>query len=271
MQNNEKLKFAKEYKNKLLQHGNPKVLFIDNPDRLSFLQLQALSFEILNKVNNLDISLGYEPYDTGMEPPPQISNSEREDLFVDFLDWYEILQTLNHDVFNFVIKNYPVNKCPRILCVGDGENCHLGRKLAMKGYQVVSVDPVARKEFSSNRNKNNQERKVNGNLHIVQGEFFDISTDMINWANLIVGSKIPCCAESLIGLNKPAVFNISGNAEVHNMRFKGKRITSSKQLTFEIMKCKGVRVERTIEEFSGRERLLFICNEREYGEVGERD
>lgn len=256
--------FIENYQRKLIQYG--KKVISENPDKLSIIEIDNLSYEIMNRINDIDSNFGYETHEIE-KPPILISKERRMSLFIDFLDWYDIVETPSYDVYKYVLDNYLPNRCTRILCVGDGENSHLGRKLAMKGYQVVCIDPVARKEFSSNRNKNNQERKVNGNLHVVQGEFFDISTDMINWADLIVGSKIPCCAESLIGLNKPAVFNISENAEVHNMRFKGKKINSSKQLKLEIMKCKGVKVERRIEEHTNRERLLFICNEREYGEV----
>ena len=256
--------YIENYFRKLIVNG--KKVITENPDKLSIIELENLSYEIMNRINEINSGLGYETREVE-KPPILISKERRISLFVDFIDWYDIVETPSYDVYKYVLENYPLNRCTRILCVGDGENSHLGRKLAMKGYQVVCVDPVAKKEFSSNRNKNNQERKANGNLHVVQGEFFDISEDMINWADLIVGSKIPCCAESLIGLNKTAVFNISENAEVHNMRFKGKKINSSKQLKLEIMKCEGVRVERRIEEHTNREKLLFICNEREYGEV----
>ena len=54
---------------------------------------------------------------------------------------------------NYIQENYPVEEYRQILCVGDGQCSHLGRKLADKGYNVVSVDPLARKEFSTRRNE----------------------------------------------------------------------------------------------------------------------
>lgn len=65
---------------------------------------------------------------------------------------------------------------------------------------------------------------------------------MIDWANLIVGGKVPQIAEELVGLHKPALFSISANAEIYKMRFKGTFIKSSDQLSREIAKCPGVIV-----------------------------
>lgn len=84
---------------------------------------------------------------------------------------------------------------------------------------------------------------------------------MIEWANVIVGSKVPLCAEALIAQKKPAVFNISNNVEIYNMRFKGRQIHSSEELVESIKKYPGVRIEKGKGDEPAE--LLFVCNERE--------
>lgn len=182
---------------------------------------------------------------------------------MDFLDWYDIVKTPSNALFDYIKANYSIKDYRRILCVGDGECSHLGRKLADIGYNVVSVDPFARKEFSTKGNSGKA-----GKLHVVQGKFFRTYTDMINWADLIVGAKVPECAEELIGLNKETVFNISNNAEIYNMRFKGVPITSSKILEDEIKKCKGVTTKKVKRyQDDDDEILIFISEPREKEEL----
>lgn len=248
------LKEAMNIREKLLEHG--RYLAIDNPDRLSLLECSALSIKILKIIDEIDMSMGFEHHDVG-EYPLGISQDRIDELFIDFEDWYEIVKTPSKSIYDYVLKNFPKNKFQKILCVGDGECSHLGRKLAMKGYNVVSVDPCAKKEFSMKK------RNGSGSLHVVKGSFFKTSTDMIDWADAIVGAKVPLCAEELIGLKKPTVFNISGNAEIYNMKFKGKPIKSSEELTREISKCTGVSVKKQYDEILGKEDIIFVCDPRE--------
>lgn len=244
--------FAKiqEYRSKLLTCGRS-VIF-ENPDKLNEQQMMALEERIFRELNEIDMSLGYEYYDTGMRIPAGISKEQQDELYMDFLDWYQVLPTPSGKIYDYVVKNYSTDRYPRIICVGDGKNCHLGRKLAMKGYNVVSVDPQAQKRKSYGKLGG-----LGGKLHIVKGQFLRESSDMIDWADLIVGSKIPQCAEELIGLSKPAVFNISNNAEIYKMRFKGKFIKSSEELTNQIAKCKGVSVKKIDDDLG--ESNIFVC------------
>lgn len=222
-----------KYKEGLIKCG--KKVSAENPDRLSIRELEALVERIWKELNGIDVSLGYPPINMILKNTHGISEDRVHELYLDFLDWYDVIKTPSNSLFSYIQENYPVEKYRQILCVGDGQCSHLGRKLADKGYNVVSVDPLARKEFSSKRS----ERKK-GKLHVVRGKFFRTSTDMIDWADLIVGAKIPECAEELIGLRKESVFNVSNNAEIYRMRFKGVPITSSKVLMNEIGKSKGV-------------------------------
>ena len=146
-----------------------------------------------------------------------------------------------------------------MLCIGDGEHCHLGRKLAALGYTVVVVDTVSKKEFTIPKQENG------GMLRVVQGEFHETSEDMMDWANLIVGAKVPQCAEILTKTKKPTIFNISGNAEIYHMRFNGKEIHSSEELEKEIEKLKNVKKIMHTDSF-GRKNYIYVCNEREYEE-----
>lgn len=221
-----------KYRDNLVNYGRR--VCTENPDRLNDEQLKALTARIFSELNNIDMAMGYEYHDTGVTCPQSISKEEQKGLFVDFIDWYDVIPTLSNSVYQYVLKKYPAEKYPKVLCVGDGKKCHLGRKLAMKGYDVVSVDPVAQKQFTGKQNGK-------GKLYVVNAEFFDTSKDMIDWASVVVGTKVPLCAEDLVKIPKPTVFNISNNVEIYNMRFKGVPIKSSAQLQDEIKKCSGVK------------------------------
>lgn len=235
MNQQETLKIAMQYRNNLIQSGQR--VATENPDRLTKDEMEALLEKIFAQINKIDMSMGYEYHDVGLRLPPAITKERQEELFLEFIDWYQVVDTPSEAVRKYVTRNYSSQKYPQILCIGDGENCHLGRKLAMQGYRVVSVDPLAKKEFSMRKSSKG------GSLHVVQGEFNEKSEDMIRWAHAIVGSKVPLCAESLVSQKKPAIFSISNNVEIYNMRFKGKTIHSSKELSDAIRKCKGVETE----------------------------
>ena len=67
-----------------------------------------------------------------------------------------------------------------------------------------------KKEFTIPKQENG------GMLRVVQGEFHETSEDMMDWANLIVGAKVPQCAE-ILTKTKSQQFYISGNAEIYHM------------------------------------------------------
>ena len=195
----------------------------------------------------------------GMDKPESVSDVRAKELFVDFLDWYGIIPTPANKVYGEVIKNYPASKYKRILCVGDGKCSHLGRKLAEKGYEVVSVDPEARKEFSG------KAKNGTGKLYVVRGQFLSNSEDMQDWADLIVGSKITEFVEEVVDAKKPAVFTISDNAEIYNMRYKGKPIRSSKELDDELIKVKGMTVKKVGDKFDDNRVLVYVYDPIERG------
>lgn len=250
-----------KYRQNLIKYG--RIVPLENPDCLVPDEMRVLVFKIFEALNNLDMSVGYEYHDTGFRMPEGFDEETAEVFFDDFMDWYNIIETPSNQIFKYVTQNFSPQKYHKILCVGDGENSHLGRKLAMQGYDVVSVDPLARKRFSGRINNGIQKsNRTQGKFHVVQGSFFRTSKDMIEWADLIVGSKVPLCAEELVELKKPAVFNISSNAEIYNMRFKGVPINSSADLIREIKKCNGVSVKKCYNDL-GEEDLIFVCDGRE--------
>ena len=231
-----------KYREGLINYGR-EVVFT-NPDRLSDKELQALVYTIFERINELDMACGLPYHNTGMPMPNSVSKDRANELFVDFLDWYEIIQTPANKVYSEVVKNFPVSKYKRVLCVGDGMCSHLGRKLAEAGYEVVSVDPYARKEFSG------KAKNGNGKLYVTQASFFRTSGDMQDWADLIVGSKITEFVEEIANSKKPAVFTISDNAEIYHMRYNGKPIRKSKDLENELEKVKGITVKNIRDELS---------------------
>lgn len=99
-------------------------------------------------------------------------------------------------------------------------------------------------------------------MHVVNGKFFDTSEDMIEWADIIVGVKVPLCAEDLTKVAKPTIFSISINPEIYNMRFNGVPITSVELLEHEIEKIP--RVKRVnFQGFLGEESHIYVCDERQ--------
>lgn len=160
-----------KYRAKLIEYGK-KVVF-ENPDRLNSDEVQALTAKIFEHLNELDMSLGYDNYDTGIRKPKNIDKDRQEELFISFIDWYGIIPEGTTLINNYVQKNYPQTQYKKVICVGDGEWCHLGRKLANKGYDVVVVDPVSKKKFER------ASHDEYGSLYVVNGKFFDTSEDMI--------------------------------------------------------------------------------------------
>ena len=246
----EELQEIVRFRTEVIEKGR-EVLYT-NPDRLSDDEFQALIYTIFEKINELDMSSGCEYHDTGVKCPEGISRARCEQLFVDFLDWYRIIETPSNIVYDEVTKNFPASKYKRILCVGDGMCSHLGRKLAEAGYEVVSVDPDARKEFSG-KAKNRK-----GKLHVTKAQFFRNSEDMQDWADLICGSKITEFVEEVVGAKKPAVFTISDNAEIYQMRFKGRPIYSSSDLDEELRKIKGVTARKIEDEFEDDRISIYV-------------
>lgn len=246
----EELQEIARFRTEVIEKGR-EVLYT-NPDRLSDDEFQALIYTIFEKINELDMSSGCEYHDTGVKCPEGISRARCEQLFVDFLDWYRIIETPSNIVYDEVTKNFPASKYKRILCVGDGMCSHLGRKLAEAGYEVVSVDPDARKEFSG-KAKNGK-----GKLHVTKAQFFRNSEDMQDWADLICGSKITEFVEEVVRAKKPAVFTISDNAEIYQMRFKGRPIYSSSDLDEELRKIKGVTARKIEDEFEDDRISIYV-------------
>lgn len=224
-----------EFRRNLIEKG--KQVTKENPDRLSADQLTALTEKILREINGISRELGYPTQKIEIRKPESISEDEQEDLFYEFIDWYDIVHTPNIYLYEYVLKHYPKSKYSQIVCVGDGQNCHLGRKLAMKGYKVISVDPLARKEFSSTERTEDGE----GMLRVIKGKFFASSKDLVDWAHLVIGAKVPECVPDLVNLPKPTVFSISADPEIYHMKFKGIPVTSAKKYRKLIKKCPGIR------------------------------
>ena len=220
----------------LLKYG--KIVGFENPDNLPLNELTALSIKILKEVENIDRKFGYPPHHIDTPPIARTVGSSRlEELYVDFLDWYDIVPSLGKSVYDHVLENYPKEKYNNILCVGDGIKSHLGRKLAMRGYSVISVDPEADTSLPPD-----EEILKSGGMFLVSKDFFTHNSHQaIDWADLIVGSKIPTIVEEILQVDsKPAVFTISGNPQMYHMTFKGIPIKSANQFKKLIKQSKGV-------------------------------
>lgn len=248
-----------KYRAKLIEYGRR--VAAENPDRLSSDELTALASKILEAINELDMSIGFENHDS-VKKPVSVTNIRREELFINFIDWYDIIPTGTTLINSYVQNKYPQSKYKRVICVGDGEFCHLGRKLASKGYDVVVVDPVSKKEFAMPSNGKH------GKLHIVNGQFFRTSRSMIEWADIVVGAKVPLCAEDLTKLDKPTVFTISNNPEIYKMRYNGVLITSDKQLRNEIEKSPKVK-RVNFEDYFGQRTSIYVCDGRDKEDMDE--
>jgi len=261
MEKNRAMQEIVKYREKLIQYG--KVIAEENPDHLNADELQALVYRIFDELKKLNVRLGHSYHDVGMSMPESVTKERAEELFINFIDNYNIIYTPTNRIYNYIVENYSLERYPKILCVESSENLHLGRKLEKKGYNVVSVNPEVSKIFPEKiQNVVQQNASAYEKFHIAK-EGNNKSEDIIEWANLVVGNKATKCAENLISIGKPAVFNISKNAEIYNIKFKGVPITSSKVLAYELSKCSGVSVKRDNMEGLNEEDLIFVCNGRE--------
>lgn len=252
-----------KYRTKLIECGK-KVIF-ENPDRLSVEEIDALTQRILTELNNLDVSFGMPSHQMNFRNH-RVDRFRVEEMYMDFLDWYDIVKSPANALYDYVRTNYPVKKYKKILCVGDGKCSHIGRKLASIGYDVVSVDPEADKKFKIARKS-----KDAGRLHIVRGSFISSSEPMIEWADLIIGPKVPQCAEEFIDCDKEAVFTISRNPEIHDMRFRGVPVTSEKVLVDEIKKCKGIQIKKYDRYLDGNHPIQIFVSKPVQKDKNERE
>lgn len=221
------LNIVRNYRENLLNSGKHLTLY--NPDHLQQDEVLAITAEIFEQINKIDMELYKLPYhETNIKRPKSISDSRFKELFTDFIDWYQVIPTPSQAVLDYVLKNYSKSDFHNILCVGDGEKSHLSRKLAMHGYHVISIDPFA----DTNLPLDKEIQSSSGSFLAKKGIFSSSSSADINWANLIVGSKIPTIVEDILQVqNKPAVFTISTNADRYNMKFQGVPIWSHEQFT----------------------------------------
>ena len=231
-----------DLRNKLVKYG--RIFSETNPDNLPLDELAAVTTKILRKIDEIDRKFGYPAH---LIPTPPIAenvtSSRTNELYVGFLDWYDIIPGPGKAVYDHILKKYPKEKYQKILCVGDGIKSHLGRKLAMQGYNVVSWDPVA----DTNLPLDEEIIKAGGDFVAKDWFFSSKSYQTIDWADLIVGSKIPNVAEEILSVgSKPAVFTISGKPEKYNMTFKGIPIKSEKQFAKLIKQSKGVKAQEYI-------------------------
>ncbi len=262
MEKNRAMQELVKYREKLIQYG--KIVAEENPEHLKVDELKALIYRIFEELNKINVGLGYLYSDISLEIPDTVTREKVEELFINFIDLYNIICTPTNRIYNYIVENYSPERYPKILCVRDGKNTHLGRKLEMKGYNVVTVDSESSEIFSG-RVKNGISKSVgvSGKFDIVKGQSYNSSEDMIDWANLVVGSKVSQCAEDLISIGKPAVFNINSNAEFYNVQFKGVPITSSKALVREISRCSGVSIKKDRNDVLNDGDLIFVCDGRE--------
>ena len=228
-----------EYRQNLINYG--KRFANENPDNFSRDEIEAVLAEIFYQLNKIDEEIGGFPHhETGLRCPKSITKDRKDILFNHFADWYQLLNTPSQAVFNYVVRHYPVEQFKKILCVGDGEKCHLGRKLAIQGYEVLSIDPEADSSLMAYQ-KAKYSKATKCKFSIATQMFSENSHDLINWADLIVGSKIPPIIETLLRLDKPSVFTSSENPETYHMKFHGIPVTSADQFNELIKKVPGVK------------------------------
>ena len=102
-----------------------------------------------------------------------------------------------------------------------------------------------------------------GSLRVLTKEFSRYSESMIDWASVIVGTKVPECAEDLVHIDsRPVVFNVSNNPEIYNMTFNGVTVTSGKQFAELIKKASGVETIKGKDEEYDKESVFFVRDVR---------
>ena len=178
----------------------------NNPDYLTAEELNSFSSKIFEVIMALNRG-------------KRLDDFKSDELLNNFFDWNEIRDTPSNRVLKVVLEKYPLEKYKNILCVGDGEKCHLGRKLAKHGYNVFIMDPIA--------------KVPDGERYRVFSGFegyYTYNHPFNNEADLIVGAKVPQIAEHIIRSGKKSIFTLSANPEIHQFNFAGIFIESMEQL-----------------------------------------
>jgi len=153
----------------------------------------------------------------------QPGNGVKDDL-LEFFVYAGVLRNLEDDFFEHIIKQYPVDKFPRVLEVASGKVCSLSRKLRKSGYIVTAIDPNIRIKPNELKGVKILKRKFTN----------DFNT---NSYDLIVGYNACPVAGTLLNIkNKPAVFTICDGPETDKPLDIGNHIKSRAEFVIELEK-----------------------------------
>ena len=219
-----------------------------NPDKLSSKELELLMLSLVYTLgetlgkSQIERIIGQEEATRLREEYSSLSPQDRlhaEILESDFVDYYQIFPTPSQAVYEKVIKYFPREQFKRVLCVGDGRRCHLGRKLASDGYEVVCMDPLSSRVVGESFDHNN-----GGKLKIVS-DYFNSRCQLLPYVDVVVGSKIPDIAADVVNSGKPYVFTTSLNPGVNSrIVIHGVTVTSYQQMDALLRGAPGIRVEK---------------------------
>lgn len=156
-----------------------------------------------------------------------------EDLLGEFFEYAGILPSKEDGFVDYISKNFPKNKYPRILDVATGKVCSMAQKLRDKGYRVTAMDPDIRIKPTDSR--------VRGVKLLKRKLTDDFRTSNID---LIVGFGACPVAATLLNIkDKPAVFTICEAPQTDGKLDIGSEINSKSEFVEQLLR-RGAYIKR---------------------------
>lgn len=159
-------------------------------------------------------------------------NQPVHDILLEFFIYKGIVPSDEDKFLEYVIRNYPQDKFPRVLEVATGKVCSLAQKLKQHGYRVTAMDPDIRIKLSDQRVKG---------IKMLKRKFTpDFTTSQYDF---ILGYNACPIAGTLLNVkNKPVVFTICDGPETDGKLDIDMDINSKKEFVDELAK-RGGRIQ----------------------------
>lgn len=156
-----------------------------------------------------------------------------EDLLGEFFEYMGFEPSKENDFVEYIIKNYPKHKYPRVLDVATGKVCSMAQKLRDKGYKVTAMDPDIRIKPADSR--------IKGVKLLKRRLTPDFRTSNFD---LVVGFGACPVAATLLNIkDKPVVFTICEAPQTDGKLDIGSEINSKSEFVEQLLR-RGACIKR---------------------------